>query len=197
MGEKRLFKEDSFFFHFAICIGVILFLSGCNGAGSRPFHKEVDSQGLEQVLSPSGQEKFKSAVAKNEKYIADFENIERVRGFIDLEQFKSALAENVKLESQYDYSTNRSGDYDRLIRVYARMNTSLLKRLIQDEKNLLMFSQETALVIETLNLKLQSVTLLLKEVERLDAENTILRQQIKDFKEIDLEGGKINADIQK
>ena len=84
-----------------------------------------------------------------------------------------------------------------MIRVYARMNTSLLKRLIQDEKNLLMFSQQTALVIETLNLKLQSVTLLLKEVERLDAENKILRQQIKDFKEIDLEGGKINADIQK
>jgi len=200
MGEKRLSKEDSVFFHFAICIGVILFLSGCNGAGSRPFHKEVDSQGLEQVLSPSGREKFKSAVAKNEKYIADFENIERVRGFIDREQFKSALAENVKIESQYDNSANRSGDYDRLIRVYARMNTSLLKRLIQDEKNLLMFSQEIqekALVIENLNLKLQSVTLLLKEVERLDAENTILRQQIKDFKEIDLEGGKINADIQK
>ncbi len=200
MGEKRLSKEDSVFFHFAICIGVILFLSGCNGAGSRPFHKDADSRKQERVLSSSGQEKFKIALAENAKYIADLENLERVQGLIEQEKFKSALAENVKLESYYDYSTNQSGDYDRVIRVYARMNTSLLKKMIQDEKNLLMLSkevQEKDLVLKNLNLKLQSVTLLLKEVERLDAENKTLRQQIKDFKEIDLEGGKINADIQK
>lgn len=200
MGRKRLSKGNSTFFYFAIGIGVMIFLSGCNGVGSRPFSTEADSRNLEQVMRASGQEEFKLALAENVKYMADFENLERVRSFIDREQFKSALTENVKLESYYDYSTNRSEDYDRLIRVYARMNTSLLKKVIQDEKNLFMLSkeiQEKDVVVKNLNLKLQSVTLLLKEVERLDAENKMLRQQIKDFKEIDLEGDKINADIQK
>jgi len=132
--------------------------------------------------------------------MADFESLERVRSYIEREQFKSALAENIKLEIYYDYSTARSGDCDRLVRIYARMNNALLKKVIQEKKKLFLFSkavQEKDLAIKNLNLKLQSVTLLLKEVERLDSENKVLRQQIKDFKEIDLEGGKINADMQK
>ena len=159
------------------------------------------------VLLSSCQGVEYQAFPKEQEYVADFQYLEQVLNFIGQEKFKSALAENAKLEKYLDDSANRSSDYDRVIRVSARMNSSLLKKVIQDEKNLFLLSkkvQDQELMMKKLNSekdkltwKLQGMTLLLKAVERLDTENKILRQQIKDFKEIDLEGGKINADIQK
>jgi predicted RNase H-like nuclease (RuvC/YqgF family) len=182
MGGKRFSRRHQKKNFLVIGIGMMVFLSGCNGIRSPVFQKEP-------------------------VYVADFQHLERVLNYIDQRKFKSALAENVKLESHYDYSTNRSCDYDRVIRVYARMNSSLLKKVIRDEKNLFQLSkkvQEKDVMMKKLNFemdklswKLQSITLLLKTVEHLDTENKILRQQIKDFKKIDLEGSKINMDIQK
>ena len=187
MGGKQLFKGNSILFHLAIGLGVMVFLSGCQSVELRTVHKEPE-------------------------YVTAFQYLERVQSLMGQEEYTSALAENAKLESHYDYTESRSGDYDRVIRMSARMNTSLLKKVIQDEKKLFNFSQkieEQDLMIgkqnveigrlnseiDKLTRKLQELDTALKTVERLETENKTLQQQIKDFKKIDLEGAKINADI--
>ena len=194
MGGKQLFKGNSILFHLAIGLGVMVFLSGCQSVELRTVHKEPE-------------------------YVTAFQYLERVQSLMGQEEYTSALAENAKLESHYDYTESRSGDYDRVIRMSARMNTSFLKKVIQDEKKLFNFSKKVGqqdLITEKLNAeidklnaemdksnaeihkltrKLQELDTALKTVERLETENKTLQRQIKDFKKIDLEGAKINADI--
>jgi len=177
MGRKRLSKWYPIVFHFTIGLMVIFFLSGCQVGSS-------------QIL------------CKKPIYEADLRHIEQILNYADQEKFEASLAENEKLERRYNDSVNSSPDYSRVIVSFARMNTILLKRVIQDKSNLSQQSKK----IEQLNLKnkkfkikmdeltqkLKGMKIALKTVERLKIENKTLRQQIEDFKKIDLQSDKIN-----
>lgn len=137
------------------------------------------------------------------KYMTDLQHLERIRSSIDQEEFISALAENDKLERHYDEAINGSDDYARVTLVSAQMNASLLKKVIQDEKTFSLLFEEVdqqgviitqqKSAINKLTLEQDRMKALLKKMEDLEAENKTLRQQIKDFKKIDLEGDKINS----
>jgi len=146
------------------------------------------------------------------EYMTDLQHLELICSSIGQEEFTSALAENNKLERRYDEAINGSDDYTRVILVSAQMNASLLKKVIQNEKTFsLLFEevdQQSVIItqqksaIDKLSLEQDRVKLtleqdrvkaLLKKMEDLEAENKTLRQQIKDFKKIDLEGDKINS----
>jgi len=134
--------------------------------------------------------------------LTDLQHLERIRSSIGQEEFPSALAENDKLERRYDEAINRN-DYARVILVSTQMNTSLLNKVIQDEKTFSLLFEEVEQLgviitqqksaMDKLTLKQERMKALLKKMEDLEAENKILRQQIKDFKKIDLEGDKINS----
>ncbi len=137
------------------------------------------------------------------EYVTDFQHLERIHNSISQDNFTLALAENDKLERRYDDSTNGSEPYARVILVSAQMNASLLKKVIQDEKIFCTFSrklEQLSMIIQKQNSAMGKLTLkqermkaLSKTVEGLEAENKILRKQIKDFKKIDLEGDQINS----
>lgn len=181
MGGKRIPKRNPVFFHLAIGLGILAFLLGCQGIGPLTSHREPE-------------------------YATAFQYLEKVRKFMDEEKYVSALEENARLESHYDYTESRSGDYDRVIRVSARMNTSLLKKVVQDEKTLFELSKKLGQLDgitkkmneerEKLISDCRDFDTALKTIEDLKADNKMLRQQIKDFKKIDLEGHEIKTDME-
>lgn len=137
------------------------------------------------------------------KYVTDFQYLERIRSSISQEKFTVALTENETLERRYENSANGGDAYARVVFVSAQMNASLLKKVIQDEKELFKLSkklEQLNVIIQKQNSEMGKLTLkqermkaLSKTVEDLEAENKTLRKQIKDFKKIDLEGDQINS----
>ena len=177
MGRKRLSKWYPIVFHFTIGLMAISFLSGCQG------------------------DRFQISFTKP-IYEEDFQHIEQILNYADQEKFEASLAENEKFERRYNDSVNSNPDYSRVIVSFVRMNTILLKRVIQDKSNLSQQSKKN----EQLNLKnkkfkikmdeltqqLKGMKIALKTVERLKIENKTLRQQIEDFKKIDLQSDNID-----
>jgi DNA repair ATPase RecN len=177
MGRKRLSKWYPIVFHFTISLMVIFFLSGCQG------------------------DRFQISFTKP-IYEADFRHIEQILNYADQGKFEASLAENEKFERRYDDSVNSSPDYSRVIVSFVRMNTILLKRVIQDESNLSqqskkieqlnLMNKEFKIKMDELTRKLKGMKIALKTVEHLKIENKALRQQIEDFKKIDLQSDKID-----
>lgn len=184
-ATDNMYVNKRFYLKIIFCLiigmGVIVFLFGCQGNRS-----------------------FKSP--KTTGYRTALQSLERVQRFMGQGKYESALSENAKLESYYDYTESRSSDYDRVIRLSARMNTILLEKSIQDEKKIFKLSKkvgEQDVMLKKMNAetdkvmkKAQELDSALKRVERLDTENRMLRQQIKDFKKIDLEGHEIKVDME-
>ncbi len=138
------------------------------------------------------------------EYETDFQHLERVRSFILEGEFKSALTENEMLERRSENPTGGNDNYALVIMISARTNAFLLKKIIQDQENLSRVSknlEQKDLVIkkirketDTLTGKIREMNTLFKALADLELENKILQQQIRDFKAIDLEGAKIDAD---
>ncbi|MDA3917403.1 MAG: hypothetical protein PF690_10565 [Deltaproteobacteria bacterium] len=69
-------------------------------------------------------------------YEADFQHIQQILNYADQGKFEASLDENEKLERRYNDSVNSNPDYSRVIVSFVRVNTILLKRVIQDKSNL-------------------------------------------------------------
>ena len=177
MGRKRLSKWYPIIFHFTISLMVIFFLSGCQS------------------------DRFQISFTKP-IYEADFQHIEQISNYADQGNYEASFAENEKLERRYNDSINSSPDYSRVIVSFARMHTILLKRVIQDKSNLSQQSkkiEQLNLMNKKLKIKMDELTkkskgmkIALETVEHLKIENKTLRQQIEDFKKIDLQSDKID-----
>jgi hypothetical protein len=210
MGRKRLSKWYSIVFYFTISLTGIIFLSSCQGSKLHmSFNQPI--------------------------YEAEFQNIEKVLNAVDQENYEAALAEAEKIERRYNDSDNISDDYFRVIMISIRMNTKLLRKVIQDKNNQLTQSQTIEQLhlmkkelnaklgkskikldqsntklsksniklsksktkignsntkIDNLTQQLRDMNTVFKTIERLQAENKILKQQIEDFKKIDLQSDK-------
>ena len=185
MGRKRLSKWHPILFHLTISLGVIILLSSCQG-------------------------KNPLAIFNRPVYTADYRQLEQIQNCIGQEKYDAALAENTKLERRYHDSVNVNNEYSRVIVISSQMNASMLKKVIQNKKTrskLLLKIEQHDLIVKKLNSKInklnsktnklskkiKNMNASLKNIEILKNENKKLRQQINDFKEIDLQADKIKA----
>ncbi|MCP4669659.1 MAG: hypothetical protein GY857_00005 [Desulfobacula sp.] len=182
----------------------------CGFKINKPGHIAIGFAAI--MLLSSCQSARLQTLLKKPLYQADIIQIEQILYFVNQEKYKAALAENERLERRYDDSENVSYDYSRVIIKSARINAILLTGVIQDQRDRVKQSQdieqlnltnkemhkkmhkEMNLVKKSLNAKIDELThelkgmnIALKNMENLRAENITLQQQIEDLKKIDLQ----------
>lgn len=194
MGRKQFSARRPVLFHLAIGLSLLLIFSGCQHIASKGQRPEPQS-----IITD----------IKQPVYEAEHALLEKIYNLMKEGKFGAALTENQKLESHLDYAQSRGSDYDRVIRLSARINTILLKRIIQDDEKIISFTEENkqqgsqikqqeellkkmeTMLDDTTGQQMQ-LNQALDEIERLETENNTLLQQIETFKKIDLEETQIN-----
>lgn len=194
MGRKQFSTRRPVFFHLAIGLSLLIIFSGCQQIaikGQRPEPQSI----ITDIKQPV--------------YETEHAQLEKIYNLMKEGKFGAALAENQTLESHLDYAQSRGSDYDRVIRLSTRINTILLKRIIQDDEKIVSFTEEhkkqgdrirqqdemlkkMRTMLNDINSQQIQLEQAFEDIERLETENKTLLQQIETFKKIDLEETQIN-----